>query len=538
MAAQVQPVAQVKLQARPSSLSPEQLYWRSFKSPVKHKSPTNHAITHISQPIPRSSPITTPSDHFVVSTGARIQLYSARTRKLVKTITRFDDVAYSGELRYDSRVLVAGDDTGAIQAFDVNSRAILKTWKEHKQPVHLAKWSPKETTALMSCSDDTTVRLWDLPSDDAVQIFRGHTDYVRSGCFLSDQNSNTLVSGSYDSTVRLWDARTPQAAVMTFKHTASVEDVLSMPSGTILIAAAENQVAVLDVVAGKPLHIIKNHQKTVTSLCLASESSRLVTGGLDGHMKVFETTGWNVVAGSKYPAPILSVQVITSGTGREDKHVVVGMSDGTLSIKTRLSGEQKIREKERQKEMEALLAGRIEEHDRKKAKLAKKRGAGWEKRFRGRDFEGEGADIIIEGNERSHTEKKMKGWDRAMHATKYSDALDLALASKQRPIVLSVLTELRYRSALRAALEGRNEDRLQPVLHWIWSNVSTTPYTQMCVHVAMVMMDVYSKDVGTSHKISTLVEKLRHRVHEEATRSEQAFMTKGMLELLLPDIGG
>lgn len=538
MAADVQPVAQVKLPARPSSLSPEQLYWASFKNPLKHISPTKHGITHISQPPPHLTNASNTSEFFVVSTGARIQLFSTKSRKLVKTITRFDDVAYSGELRYDGRVLIAGDDTGAIQAFDVNSRAILKTWKEQKQPVHLTKWHPKETTSLMSCGDDATVRLWDLPADNSITTFRGHQDYVRSGCFLGGQNSSILVSGSYDQTVKLWDSRAPGNAVMTFKHSGAVEDVLSMPSGTTLIASAQNQIAILDIVAGKPLNMIKNHQKTVTSLCLASQASRLVTGGLDGHMKVFETTGWNVVAGTKYAAPILSLQVITAGQDREDKHIAVGLSDGTLSIKTRLSGEQKIRERERQREMEALLAGKIEEHDRKKAKLAKKRGVGWDKRLRGRDFNGEGVDIIIEGNERSKSERKLKDWDRAMHQQRFGDALNLAIATKQRPIVLSVLTELRYRSALRTALEERNDAQLQPLLFWVHSNISTPQYTQICVQVAMIVMDIYSKNVALSQKLSEAIEKLHQRVVEEVTRSQQAIMTKGMLELLLPDIGG
>lgn len=536
MAAEAQPVALVKLAARPSSVSAEEIYWRSFKTPVKHVSPTKHGIIHISQP--RSSSTTAhSSDYFVVSTGARIQLYSTKTRKLVKTITRFDDIAYSGELRYDGRVLVAGDETGTIQAFDVNSRAILKTWKEQNQPVHLTKWSPKDSTTLMSCGDDSTVRVWDLPSDNSVATFRGHHDYVRSGCFLSGGNNDILVSGSYDQTVRLWDARTSGAAVMTFTHTAPVEDVLSMPSGTTLLASAENQIAVLDIVAGKPLHMISNHQKTVTSLCLASQGSRLVTGALDGHLKVFETTAWNVVAGLKYTAPILSLEVVTAGSNREDKHIAVGMSDGTLSIKTRLSGEQKVKERERKKEMDALLAGKIEEYDRKKAKLAKKRGAGWERRLRGRDFNGEGADIIVEGNIRTKTDKKMKAWDRAMHLTRYAEALDLAIASKQRLFVMAVLTELRYRSALRAALENRNEQTLQPVLHWVWANISTPQYTTICVQAAMIIMDLYSQHVGLSQRISQQVSKLHNRVQEEVEHSKQAIQTKGMLELLLPDIG-
>ncbi|KAH0846020.1 U3 small nucleolar RNA-associated protein [Fonsecaea pedrosoi] len=527
MAADVQPIAQVKLPARPSSLTPEQTYWRSFKSPLSISSPTKHAITHISQPQPVSVG-QTPSDFFVVTTGARVQLYSVKSRKLLKTITRFDDIAYSGEARYDGRVLAAGDETGAIQVFDVNSRAILKTWKEQRQPVRTVRWSPKETTALMSCGDDRTVRLWDLPSESSVETFRGHQDYVRTGGFLPGQSSHLFVSGSYDQTIRLWDPRTPNAAVMTFKHVAAVEDVLCMPSGTTILASAENQIAVLDIVAGRPLQMIKNHQKTVTSLCLASNGSRVVSGGLDGHLKVFETTGWNVVAGSKYPAGILSTSVVTAGNSREDTHVVVGMSTGQLSIRTRLSGEQKVKERERQKQMEALIAGTIEEYDKKQAK---KRPRGLEKRLRGRDYAGEDADIIVEGNVRPK-QKKLTLWEKELHKGRYREALDIALQGADRLTIVTLLNTLRYRSALRAALEDRTESDLQPILHWIWRNISSTAFVSLCVEVAMNIMDLYSKHLFESEDLAKHLKKLRDRVHEETDRAEQAGITRGMLELM------
>ena len=527
MAADVQPIAQVKLPAQPSSITPEQTYWRSFKSPLNIPSPTKHAVTHISQPHPTGTGQTSP-DFFVVTTGARVQLYSHKTRKLLKTITRFDDIAYGGEARYDGRVLAAGDETGAIQVFDVKSRAILKTWKEQKQPVHTVKWSSKEITALMSCGDDRTVRLWDLPSDCSVNIFRGHMDYVRTGCFLPGQSSNLMVSGSYDQTVRLWDPRAPNAAVMTFKHTAAVEDVLCMPSGTTILASAENKVAVLDIVAGRPLQVISNHQKTVTALCLASNSSRLVSGGLDGHLKVFETAGWNVVAESKYPAGILSLSVIAAGAPREDKHVVVGLSSGQLSIRTRLSGEQKVKERERQKQMDALIADKIEEYDKKQAK---KRPRGFEKRLRGRDYAGDEADIIVEGNVRSK-QKKLAAWEKELHKGRYREALDIAVRGADKTTIVTLLNTLRYRSALRAALEDRTESDLHPIIQWIWKNISTTAFVSLCVEVSMNILDLYSKHLSESDTLAKQIKKLRERVHDETIRAQQAAMTKGMLELL------
>ncbi|KAF2137220.1 uncharacterized protein K452DRAFT_321916 [Aplosporella prunicola CBS 121167] len=535
MAAEIRPLQPVKLPAAPSALTPEQKYWRTFSSQLLLPSPHSSPITSVTAPAfsPSASQLAGP-ETFAVTSGTRVQVFSSRTRKPLKTITRFgvEDRAHSGDIRRDGRVLVAGGDSGAIQAFDINSRAILKTWKEHKQPVWVTKWSPTELTTLMSASDDTTVRLWDLPSDASTQTFVGHQDYVRCGGFMPGQADRLLYSGSYDQTVRLWDPRVRGKAVMVFKHAAAVESVLPLPSGTTLLAAADNQISVLDLVAGRPLQILKNHQKTVTSLALGSNGERVLSGGLDGHVKVFETTGWNVVAGFKYPSPILSLGVIASGAAREDKHLAVGMENGLLSLKTRLSGEQKVKARERAKEMQALMEGRIEEYDKKR-----KRGKGWEKRLRGKDFTGEGADIVIDGNERGKI-RNMSKWETALRKGQYERALDLVMESQQAnpQDTLTLLTALRHRSALRVALKGRDELTLQPVLKWLTRAVGDPRHVQLAADVAFVLLDLYAEDMGQSPEIDALVDRLHETVRRCAEISQQAWSTMGMLDMLMAGV--
>ncbi|KAJ0416605.1 UTP15 C terminal-domain-containing protein [Aspergillus carlsbadensis] len=540
MAAPVLPLAQVKLPALPASpLSPEQLHWKTFKNPLLIPSPANGPVNLITQPSAPSSAsafpsLTQPPDIFTVTTGARIQIYSIRTRKLLRSITRFDDTVRGTDVRPDGRIVVAGDDTGTVQVFDVGSRAILKTWKDHKQPVWATKFSPGDPTCVMSASDDRTVRLWDLPSESSVKTFVGHSDYVRTAAFMpgSLASSGSMVSGSYDRTVRLWDPRVEGRSAMTFKMGAAIEDVLPMPTGTTVLAAADNKIAVLDIVAGKPLHMIQSYQKTVTSLSLAEDGQRLLSGALDGHLKIHETTGWNVVAGFKYQSPILSLCAITSGATREDKHIAVGLQSGLLSIKTRLSGEQKARERERKKEMEALLEGKIEEHDKKMAKTKKKRqGTAWERRWRGLDFVGEGVDIVIEGNE-ARKRKKEKGWELDLRKGRYAAALDQVLGNADKIAQLTLFTELRHRSALRAALQGRDEVTLQPVLQWVYKHITEPRLVGLSTEVAMNVLDIYSGNLGQSEQIDKMVERLHWRVRDEVDFAHQAFETKGMLDML------
>lgn len=534
MAAEVQSLQPIKLATGPAPLTADQRYWRSFKNQQLVPSPSSNPITHISFPGLPSNPLANPpSDTFAVTSGSRVQIFSTKTRKLLKTISRFgfDDIAHSGEIRRDGRVLIAGGDSGAIQAFDTGSRAILKTWKEHKQPVWVTKWSPVELTTVMSCSDDRTVRLWDLPSETSTVTFSGHQDYVRSGCFMPGQNSNLLVSGSYDQTVRLWDPRTPTKAVMTFKHAAAIESILPMPSGTQLLASADNQISVLDLVAGKPLELIKNHQKTVTSLCLASNATRVVSGGLDGHVKVFETTGWNVVAGFKFPSPVLSLSVVGAGTSREDRHLAVGMQSGLLSVRTRLSGQQKVQAREKEREMKALVEGNIEDYDKKKAKKLRQ---GDKKALRGRDFTGEGADIVIDGNARGNIRNQSK-WETALRKGEYARAMDLVLSAPvfHNPNMLTLITALRHRSALRTALKGRDETSLLPIMKWLVKYISHPRHINITSEVTLLILDIYAEQFGESPEIDNIFNHLQRRVRYCSEQAQQAQSTQGMLDMLV-----
>jgi hypothetical protein len=111
--ADFQPVV-VKTHPRPASSkhSPESRYWRQFKHPVFVKEYAPVTSVHFSPCKPY---------RFAVTAATRVQIYAPRTQKVTKTISRFKDVARSGSIRADGKLVVAGDDSGLVQVCGSNN---------------------------------------------------------------------------------------------------------------------------------------------------------------------------------------------------------------------------------------------------------------------------------------------------------------------------------------------------------------------------------------------------------------------------------
>ncbi|KAK0870751.1 U3 small nucleolar RNA-associated protein 15 [Friedmanniomyces endolithicus] len=531
--------------AWPSPAHSRPSVWKTFKNQLLLPSPHDSGVTSIN--IPDHNPAGAQADTFAVTSGGRVQIYSAKTRKLVKNISRFgvDDTARSGVLRRDGRILLAGGDSGIVQAFDTGSRAILRQWRgehAHKQAVHVVRWNPIILTDLMSASDDRTVRVWDLTDDVAKWTGIGHEDYVRSACYLPGQDG-MIATGSYDQTVRLWETRQPgnDRPAMSFKHAAPIEDLIPL-TNSVLASAAGNEVTILDLIAGKAQHIIRSHQKTVTALSTGQDSSRLLTGGLDGHVKVHNTTSWEVVAGFKYPSPILSLAVVSTGqqnTDREDRHLAVGLQAGLLSIRTRIAGAEKVKAREKTKRMDALVAGEGDAYERAQRKKDTRQGI--RARDRGKDFRGEGADIIITGNERTRT-KPLRPWQRSLRSGKYALALDEVLAGEpySNEDMLTLVTALRHRSALRTAVSNRSPENLVPLLKWILKYINHARHVSLIYDVVLLLLDAYGEKMeewlanedDTGKEVLFLVKRLARRVRKGAYYASQAQGTLGMIGLM------
>ena len=118
------------------------------------------------------------------------------------------------------------------------------------------------------------------------------------------------MSGSYDHYVNVWDCRQNEEPIHKLSQGNPVEAVKVLPNGTMVVTAGGSEVKIWDLLAGgRLLKTISTHNKTVTSLAMATNNTRLVTASLDRQLKFHDLTTFQTVHSIPFPSPILSAGV-------------------------------------------------------------------------------------------------------------------------------------------------------------------------------------------------------------------------------------
>ena len=85
-----------------------------------------------------------------------------------------------------------------------------------------------ESGDLVSCSNDSTIKVWNLAEGTCIRTLVGHNGSVRSirSIRLNSQN-NALVSCSWDGTIKTWDSKTGECVnTINVKNDARLHDLI------------------------------------------------------------------------------------------------------------------------------------------------------------------------------------------------------------------------------------------------------------------------------------------------------------------------
>lgn len=116
---------------------------------------------------------------------------------------------FSPESMMQSTYLVAGSWDNNVRCWEVQQSGtiVLKAQQTHTGPVLDADWSD-DGTKVFTASCDKTAKMWDLNSNQFVQIAQ-HEAPVKTVHWVKAPSYTCVMTGSWDKTLKFWDTRQP-----------------------------------------------------------------------------------------------------------------------------------------------------------------------------------------------------------------------------------------------------------------------------------------------------------------------------------------
>lgn len=285
---------------------------------------------------------------------------------------------------------------------------------------------------------------------------------------------------------------------------------------------------------GRILQAVSAHSKTITSICRDSSATHLFSASLDRSVKCYELSTGKVVGAIKYDAPLLCMALSPQST-----HLVVGTSDGSLTVRhRRVARARDAADGTEVKDPLALTAygrpGKVAPSGAAATggALAAEGGPrpGTYRYFlRGRHHAAQPGDVVA----RAARPPKLAGFDKALKRFRYHDALDAALQDGSPEVVVSVVEELVQRNGLRIALQGRDQQTLQPLVAFLARQIISPPFAPTLIGVANLLLDMYAPVLGQSARIDELFVKLRNTLEAEMRLQAELAQLLGGMDVLL-----
>ncbi|GAA5977148.1 hypothetical protein JCM5350_003236 [Sporobolomyces pararoseus] len=184
------------------------------------------------------------------------------------------------------RYLLSCSADTTIRLWSLETYTNLVVYRGHREPVWDVEWGPRGIY-FASASRDRTARLWITDKINAVRIFAGHLSDVN--CVTFHPNSLYIATGSSDRTCRLWDVQKGMCVRVFVGHRGAVMKVKISPDGRWLASAGDdNLIHLWNLASGTLQKTFTGHTSSIHSLSFSIESTILLSGSSDQTVRVWD----------------------------------------------------------------------------------------------------------------------------------------------------------------------------------------------------------------------------------------------------------
>ncbi|CAH1105872.1 unnamed protein product [Psylliodes chrysocephalus] len=215
-----------------------------------------------------------------------VRMMDERSGETCRTLCGHGGPVYSVSFSPDRTLLLSCSEDSTIRLWSLQIWTCLVVYKGHMFPVWDVKFSPLGYY-FASASYDRTARLWATDHYQPLRLFAGHFSDV--DCIQFHPNSNYVATGSSDRRVCLWDCTTGNHVRIMTGHKLPIHSLAFSIDGRYLASAgADCKVLIWDLSHGHLVAEMTGHSKTIHCLSFSRCGNILVSGGLDCSLKIWD----------------------------------------------------------------------------------------------------------------------------------------------------------------------------------------------------------------------------------------------------------
>jgi WD40 repeat protein len=228
------------------------------------------------------------------SSHARVKIFETETgRQIGPTLTN-SSRGVTTAFNPDSRSLVVGTDSGAIEFWSLPEGQRLERAARHKDVVWTASFN-QGGKLLLTASRDRTAALWDAHAGTLVREFR-HEQQVYSAAFSPD--GTRIVTGDASRKAHVWDVQTGQRLFSLPAHPGGVWYGEFSSDGRVLLTGDDaGNTRLWEASSGLPLSGWIHNGRSLRSTCFSPDGRMALSAAENGTLRL-----WPVVL-APLPAP-------------------------------------------------------------------------------------------------------------------------------------------------------------------------------------------------------------------------------------------
>ena len=195
----------------------------------------------------------------------------------------------SNRVDTSSKLLLSCSADGQIRLWSLDVWSCLCIYKAHDGPVLRVLWGP-HGHYFASAGWDKTVRVFMQDHASAQRIMVGHDTSISALAWHPNGTYVFSASDETDKSIRMWSVVTGSCVRIFTGHTEFISALECAPNGRILASAdIGGNIFFWDISKGTRIKRCRGHGKGgIPSLSFSAESSVLVSGGLDGTVRVWD----------------------------------------------------------------------------------------------------------------------------------------------------------------------------------------------------------------------------------------------------------